>query len=48
MSNRKFSRGDKGMVAFAILWFFGVLFAAVFWSVVIWGIIALVQWVTSK
>lgn len=48
MSNLKLSRGDKGIVAFAILWFFGVLFAAVFWGVVIWGIITLVQWVTSQ
>lgn len=35
-------------LAMLAVWGFGVLVALAFWGVVIWGIVEVVQWLTSK
>lgn len=37
-----------GIGAVVAVWIGGILVTLAFWGVVIWGIIELVQWVTSK
>jgi hypothetical protein len=47
-SRSRFSTEEKFTVGVLAVWFVGLLFTLAFWAVVVWGIIELVQWVTSK
>jgi hypothetical protein len=48
VSTRKFNNTDKGLGVVIAIWVVVILANLAFWGVVIWGIIELVQWVTTK